>query len=202
MSKPSGGLYLWRTRKPSSFLGLSLKWLLAGAALLCSALLILGEGWWAAAPWLLVLFSGRHNAYAGLTNSFYFREQQHIVGSSTWGSRAKPWSDLDPKVYRIPLPNFITHKGGVAKALGLKGRWTLETLETLLIWLTFTVYNAQKQPPWNLRRIPPRKADAQRMAREKRGIGVNLGRVAVRWALMLVIVAGATWAGWEAWIVN
>lgn len=200
MAKPSGGLYLWRTRKPSSFLGLSLKWMLLAALLIGSGLLLAGEGWWSAMVLLLPLFSGRHNAYAGLTNSFYFREQQHLIGSSTWGTAGKPWSDLDPKVYRIPLPNVITHKGGLAKALGIKGRWTLELLETALIWLTCPVYNVQKQPPWNLRKIGPRQADAQRMARVKRGIKVNIGRVAARWALLAMVFAGSVWAGWEQWI--
>jgi hypothetical protein len=200
VSKPSGGLYLWRTRKPTSFLGLSLKWMLAGAALVGGGLLLAGQGWWSALALLLILFSGRHNAYAGLTNSFYFREQQHIAGSSKWNAAAKPWSDLDPKCYTIPLPNFITHRGGLARALRLKGRWTLEGLETLLIWATFPVYNVQKQPPYNTRRISPREADRQRYARIKRGTKVNIGRVLARYALALVVISGAVWAAWEQWV--
>jgi hypothetical protein len=164
---------------------------LAGAG----ALWVSGAGYWSWLALLAVLFSGRHNGYAGLTNSFYFRGQQHLGGSFVYGKAPASWSDLDPKCYRIPLPDFIARKGRV-----FRGRWTLETLEWLLIWLTFPAYNVEKQPPYNLRKIGKRKAEQQRWARQKSGLKVNVGRVLTRWALALIVFAGLIYTGWERWV--
>lgn len=139
---------------------------------------------------------GRHWAYVGLTNSFYHRKNQHLLGDVVYGQAAKPWSDLAPRFYKLlPLPTWITHKGAL-----FSGRWTLELLETLFIWLLIPVYNVSKQAPYNLRRISLRSAQRQRWARQQSGIGVNIGRALARWALAGVVFAGLIYTGWEAWM--
>lgn len=138
-------------------------------------------------------FIGRHNAYTGMTNSFYFRERQHFYGSSVYGSAAKPFSDLRPKFYRIcPLPAFITDE----KIIGRRIMWLIETV---FIWLTFPVYNVTQQPPYNLRKIKPHKADAQRVARMKLGLGYKIMRTLARGAIALIVFSGAGYAVWEVW---
>ncbi len=185
-----GGLYLIRCRKPGALMGLSLLWMLVAGALLAIAGLIVGQGWWSLLGFLTVLFSGRHNAYVGLTNSYYHRKNQHLYGDVRWAAAPKPWADLAPKFYRIwPLPDAITHKGAV-----FRGRWILETLELLLIWLLIPVYNRQKQAPWNLRQISAASAQRQRWAREQLGWGYRLMRTVLRGGLALVLIGGAAWA--------
>lgn len=64
----------------------------------------------------------------------------------------KPWADLKPRlVLFIPLPRW---------------RWLLLTVETLLILVTWPVYNVQKNR-WNPRRISSYAARMQRLARGK-----------------------------------
>jgi hypothetical protein len=138
-------------------------------------------------------FIGRHNAYTGMTNSFYFRERQHLYGSSVYGSAAKPFSDLRPKFYRIcPLPEFLTTE----KIIGRRIMWLIETL---FIWLTFPVYNVKQQPPWNVRKIKPHRADAQRIARMKLGIGYKLARTFARGAVALLLIVPIGYGVWEVW---
>jgi hypothetical protein len=138
-------------------------------------------------------FIGRHNAYTGMTNSYYHRERQHLYGSSVYGAAVKPWADLRPKFYRIlPLPEFLTHE----KIIGRRLMWLIETA---FIWLTLPVYNVRQQAPWNLRRISPRRADAQRIARMRHGLTYKAARTVARGlaALLLWSVAGAI--VWEVW---
>lgn len=173
MSRSKGGIYLIRTKKPSAPLGMSLKWMLAGAVLLALAGYIVGTGWW----WVsfaLPLFAGRHNGYVGLTSSYYHRKNQHLVGGGVYKAQRKDWADLDPRFYRIlPLPNW---------------RWLLHTMETLAIALLLPVYNVQKQPPWNLRKVSPRTAERQRWERARFGPWAVLGRLIGR---IVVVLLGA-----------
>lgn len=97
-----------------------------------------------------VWFFGRHFAYVGETLSFYHRGKQHLLGGGNYDVKAKDWSDLKPKCYRIPLPPW---------------KWLLRSGETLVISLTWPVYNIQKNL-WNPRRISPARARAQRLARD------------------------------------
>lgn len=90
---------------------------------------------------------GRHFAYVGETTSFYHRHLQHLDG--------QPWSDLAPRVYRIPLPGW--------KPL-------LHAVETLLILLLWPVYNHSKNL-WNPRRIDLKTARAMRRGRDGAGFG-------------------------------
>lgn len=187
-------MYLIRCRKPSSFLGIGMKVFGPLAVLLAWVLWINGAWWWLA---LLVLpFSGRHNAYVGLTNSFFHRKNQHLLGDVLYGAAAKPWSDLAPRFYKLlPLPRWVTHKGVI-----FRGRWTLELFETLTIWLCFPVYNVKKQPPYNWRKISLSKARDQRWARQQSGLKTNVGRALARWALAFSVFIGLAYTGWERWI--
>jgi hypothetical protein len=108
----------------------------------------------------------RVNGYVGETNSFYFRKLQHL-GSSNYAIRggrrvatikvpAQPWSDLNPVCHKvIRLPWWLCWK------------WVLRPLETLVMLLTWPVYNDAKNR-WNPRRIPKAVARLQRDARNRR----------------------------------
>ena len=96
---------------------------------------------------------GRHFGYVGETVSFWHRDRQH--------KESQPWSDLNPKCYRIPLPGW--------KPL-------LLTVETLVILLVWPVYNHKKNL-WNPRRIPLSAARRQREARDSGGFRLVLLRV-------------------------
>lgn len=138
-------------------------------------------------------FIGRHNAYTGMTNSYYHRERQHMFGSSVYGHAAKPFSDLRPKFYRVlPLPEFITHE----KVLGRRMMWLIETV---FIWATLPVYNVKQQAPWNLRRISPHRADQQRILRMRYGHGYRIMRTLARGMAALLLWSGAAYAAWEVW---
>ncbi len=97
---------------------------------------------------------GRHWGYVGQTSSFWHRHRQHCgletLTAGDWPPRSgQPWADLDPRCYRIPLPNW---------------KWLRLTVETLLIAVLWPVYNVQKNR-WNPRRITPAHARAQRFDR-------------------------------------
>lgn len=185
--RKSGGIYLIRCDKPSSFLHLSLPFVLFLVACGAAALHFATD-----LPWGLalpgVLLSGRHNAYAGMTNSYYHRERQHLYGSSHYGSAAKPFADLHPKFYKImPLGEFLTKEK-------LIGRRIMQLIETAWIWATLPVYNVKQQAPWNLRKISSRTADAQRIRRMQHPLGYKILRAAGRFVVMgaLLFVVGGT----------
>jgi hypothetical protein len=114
----------------------------------------------------------RINGYVGETNSFHFRKQQHLGvsrfdpatgevvrarlnGVATVKVPAQPWSDLDPVMIKlIRLPWWLCWKP------------VLRSLETLVILLTWPVYNDAKNH-WNPRRIPKNVAKLQRAARDR-----------------------------------
>lgn len=103
-------------------------------------------------------FIGRHNAYVGETGSFRHRHQQHIAGGGTYNSKAKPWSDLNPKCYRLPTWGWKP--------------W-LRLVETIVMLLTWPVYNDTKNR-WNPRRITLGMAQAQRRARDAENVKLRL----------------------------
>lgn len=130
----------------------------------------------------------RENGYVGESVSFTARSDDHM-GRGRYGHAAKPWSDLDPKMYRvIRLPWWLCWK------------WVLKPLETLVILLTWPRYNDKKNR-WNPRRIPIGLAKRQREARDYGGIGYRArvrtavwGRYVVQalgLALVVVGIAGA-----------
>lgn len=86
----------------------------------------------------------RHFAYVGQTFSMSHRWEQH---------KLKPWADLKPRlVLFIPLPRW---------------RWLLLTVETLLILMTWPVYNYEKNR-WNPRRVSLVAQRMQRAARNRK----------------------------------
>lgn len=141
----------------------------------------------------------RVNGYVGETVSFYFRSRQHM-GISHYGQNGKrgltperipaqPWSDLNPRMYKIiPLPWWLCWK------------WVLRPLETVVIMLTWPVYNDAKNH-WNPRRITKSLARAHRLSRDRgtarqviRVWTAHLLRRAIQVAGVLVILSGL--AGW------
>lgn len=162
-----GGLYLWRTRKPWAVFGLPI--------------------------------IGRHFGYGGRTSSFYHREGQHLGQERNGGSakmkdasKEASWSDLSPKCYRIPFPDWMSATPWRRKNL-------VEPLETVLIALTCPVYNVDQQPPWNLRKIDRKTAAKQRAYRDAAGSLrriVQGGIVMTQLTLAVGIVYGLIVAGW------
>lgn len=111
----------------------------------------------------------RVTGYVGETVSYYFRSRQHMgisrfdpvtgkVGKTGEVKvAAQPWSDLNPKMYKvIPLPWWLCWK------------WVLRPLETLIILLTWPVYNEAKNR-WNPRRTIKSTARIQRAQRDRGG---------------------------------
>lgn len=129
----------------------------------------------------------RVNGYVGETVSFHFRKGQHLGLShySNDGVRmtrpqavaAQPWSDLNPKMYRvIRLPWWLCWK------------WVLRPLETAAILLFWPRYNHAKNL-WNPLRIDLKLARAQRAGRDA---GWTVGRRAYIAGLHGLRVLGLT----------
>lgn len=100
---------------------------------------------------------GRHTAYVG-EGHVRSRYRDHLDGSVRFNAFPKPWADLKPTWYYLPLPYW---------------KWLLRTVETLLIALLWPVYNQQKNL-WNPRRIPLKTAKRQRGQRDLIGWSFNL----------------------------
>lgn len=94
---------------------------------------------------------GRHFAYVGESRHVRSRWSQHVIGSVRYNMLPKPWTDLKPSWYFIPIP--------------FAPKWLLLSIETALIALLWPVYNYQKNL-WNPRRIPLRSAQRQRGSRD------------------------------------
>lgn len=174
MSWRTQGLYLHRTRKPHAVVGLGLRWLVPAAVALAWLMWALGDPWWLAP--LLLLFSGRHTAYVGQTSSRYFRDSQHQMGSTKYGTPGAAWSDLDLKIYPLPclFPRSVMAR---------------EIQEKLWIFLLLPVYNVE----WNSknpRRIKRTVAINQRIARTQKSARMWVPRV-LRGALLLAVLGGA-----------
>jgi hypothetical protein len=132
----------------------------------------------------------RINGYVGETVSFYFRSRQHMGVShfdASGGARlatpvkvpAQPWSDLNPRMYRvIKLPWWLCWK------------WVLRPLETLVILLTWPVYNDAKNR-WNPRRIPKHVAKLERAMRDSASIPARVSVVAAHALRYTYYVAGS-----------
>jgi hypothetical protein len=150
--------------------------------------------------------SRRVNGYVGRTVSFHFRKRQHlghsrfdpatgvvVKGKAPHGPAmvkvpSQPWSDLNPVWREFRFPWWLCWK------------WVLDPAETLLILLTWPVYNDAKNH-WNPRRITKGLAKAQRATRDSGGmiyrgqVGLaHVGRVALQVAGGLVILVGTY--GW------
>ncbi len=171
--RAGGGVYIYRTRKPSSLLGLArLPWWSPAVTTIASVSILglSGGPWWIGLAGLFI--SGRHFAYVGETVSFKDRHGEHVNGGGRWGRKAQPWSDLDPVcVLRIPMP---------------KWKWLLRSTETLLILLLAPVYNHSKNQ-WNPRRISLASSRRMRVRRDRRRVKMNFPNV--RAAHVLLIAA-------------
>lgn len=126
---------------------------------------------------------GRHFAYVGESGHVRFRRSVHLKGSVKYNSFPKPWTDLKPSWYFIPLPFFP--------------KVALRAVETLLIALLWPVYNHQKNL-WNPRRIPLTAAKRQRGSRDVCGWSFNF-----RFAHLFLWIAVTVLTyenGWWKWL--
>lgn len=150
------GVYVFRTRRPGA-LGYLPWWIgIVGACLSWVALAMLGEPQVFAL--LALAISPRHFAYVGESTRVGLRKKAHLQGSVRYNQPPKPWADLDPSWYYLPMP--------------WAPKWLLRSVETLLILLTWPVYNHQKNL-WNLRRIPLKTAKSQAVVRAAVGWSFN-----------------------------
>lgn len=123
-------------------------------------------------------FLSTHWGYVGETTSFGRRLAQHLIGGGRYQAVPKDWADLVVSVHRIPLPAW---------------KWLLRSVETVMICLTWPVYNIQKNR-WNPRRIKPWTAHTQRALRD-RGIRLLSFTMADAVALCVLVLAVAAWIG-------
>ena len=172
--RSGGGVYIYRTRKPSSVFGMLLRgcpwYYFAGAAVLATGACWLVSGmWWFGL--LVLLCTGRHFAYVGETVSFKNRHDEHMTGGGRWNKGSASWSDLDAVcVLRIPHPPW---------------KWLLRSTETVLIFLLQPVYNDRKNRV-NLRRISRASARRMRMRRNRRRIPMNFPNIRAAHVLIFV----------------
>lgn len=121
---------------------------------------------------------GRHNGYVGQSTSYFHRHGQHVRGGGTYNSIAKPWSDLEPKQWRIlPLPRWMFDTLP----------WFVDFCERMCILLLLPVYN-DSMNHGNPRRIPLHKQRQQRASRDKMGIGAPALRLLIRWAIYIPVL--------------
>lgn len=134
----------------------------------------------------------RVNGYVGESVSFHLRSKQHMglsrfdpvtgqaVKTGMVKVPAQPWTDLNPVMHKVvKLPWWLCWK------------WVLRPLETVVILLTWPVYNDAKNR-WNPRRIEKGIAKAQRATRDAGGLTYTLkaqGQRALGW---VVRAAGVT----------
>lgn len=127
-------------------------------------------------------FFGRHFAYVGETTSVQHRSRQH-VGKPLPGDKfpkiGQPWCDLNPKmVLFISLPPW---------------KWLLRSVETLVMLVTWPVYNHKKNL-WNPRRIPMHVAIRQRHARDGRARRWSLNVRPFHFVVVVLIFCAVTYA--------
>lgn len=172
-----GGVYVFRGRRPGLIgripLALYLSFLLPGS-LLCAHYFL--QHWWLGGAMLLL--SPRHTLYVG-EGRVRSRRRDHLEGSVKFNQLPKPWNDLSPSWYFLPLP--------YVKPL-------IRSVETLLILLLWPVYNHQKNL-WNPRRIPLKTAKRQRGQRDFAGWSFNF-----RYGHAVLWVAGIGFAWMNGWL--
>lgn len=194
-AQTGGGVYVYRTRKPSSLIGLlrlRFRWVAIGATITTATVALLDGPWWFAL--LLFTLSGRHFAYVGETVSFVDRHGEHMAGGGRWKKGAASWSDLDARrVMTLPLPNRDRFVFGFRV---FSAKRLLRTIETLLIFFLAPVYN-EKKNTLNLRRIPRNSARRMRARRDRRRVRLNV--LNFRAGHLLVIVALAITAHMNGW---
>ncbi len=169
----TGGVYLFRTRRPG-LIG-RLPWWFGLAATLLSGAILLLLGWWWPAALLGLLLNSRHNSYVGETIDIQQRKSEHLKGGGRYMHAAKSWTDLEPTHYYLPLPAW---------------KWLLLLVETVAIVLLWPVYNHKKNL-WNPRRIPLYAARWQRYKRDMWRWSFNM-RPAHLMIIIALIVMGVT----------
>lgn len=126
---------------------------------------------------LALPFLSYHFAYVGESTSVERRLAQHLQGGGRYQVTAKPWSDLSPRcVMVVKLPRW---------------KWLLKSIETILILITWPVYNHKKNQ-WNPRRISLSTQHRQRIVRDRtngRSFNVTLAHL-VFLAIVLLIMWG------------
>lgn len=128
--------------------------------------------------WFNIPFLSRHFIYVGETVSFKLRHEQHTRGDTVRTTPQQPWADLDPRcVLRIPLPPW---------------KWLLRSVETVLIVLTWPVYNHKKNL-WNPRRIPLSTAQHQRYLRDRGRHPLNVRPIHLFALFMLALAMVTMW---------
>jgi len=157
MTYRGAGVYIFRTRRPGLIGRIYPQVVIALTLAAGVGLWMWGLPWWFAAAG--ALFSPRHFAYVGESNAVQLRKSAHLYGGGKFNAVAKPWSDLSPSHYYIPLP-------GAPK-------WMLGKVETIGIALLWPVYNHSKNL-WNPRRIPLDAAKWQRYYRDRWGWSLNI----------------------------
>jgi hypothetical protein len=151
----------------------------------------------------------RVNGYVGETVSFFLRSRQHmgisrfdpvtgqVAKNGPVKVPAQPWSDLNPVCHQIiRLPWWLCWK------------WILRPLESLVILVTWPVYNDAKNH-WNPRRIPKSVAKAQRAARDAHQgwrtsvttIGAHTVRYVIQGACAVLVIAVVA-LGAYGWVVT
>lgn len=131
----------------------------------------------------------RVTGYVGETVSYRLRSAQHLGRDLGIHGAARqsgqPWTDLNPRMYKIiPLPWWLCWK------------WVLRPLETLVIMLTWPVYNDAKNR-WNPRRITKDRAKLMRLERDQGwAVRVRVAHFVRDVVLLLLSLAGATVCGW------
>ncbi len=167
------GVYVFRTRRPG-LLGRLPWWIhLAAMALSAAGLAVQHYSMWFAL--LALVLSPRHFAYVGESVSVRLRRRDHLQGSMKYNQLPKPWADLEPTWYFLPLP--------------MAPKFILRGIESLLIALLWPVYNHQKNQ-WNPRRIPLSAAKRQRGQRDFARWSFNMRPAhAIGWAGLIGFIA-------------
>ena len=115
---------------------------------------------------------GRCFLYAGESTNRERRSKDHLLGSSYWNEGPKHWSDLEPRMYRVPT---------------LFARFKLARLaqEWLVCAVTLPLYNERPRIPWNFRRVTKASATHARMMRDSRyAAPYKVSRALIRWSAM------------------
>lgn len=169
------GVYLFRTRRPGLIGRIYPQVVLVQVLVVGFGLWLWGYPWWWAAVAGFLLWP-RHNAYVGESNAVGLRRMAHLYGGGKFKAEAKPWADLDPSWYFLPLP-------GAPK-------WVLHSVETVATLLLWPVYPQQKNL-WNPRRIPRASARRQRTQREAIGWSFNIRPAhLIVWAALITYLIG------------
>lgn len=92
------------------------------------------------------------NGYVGMSNHLDRRQAEH-EGRGRYGAPAKPWIDLEPRWFRLPLPWWMGFS------------WVLLPIEYVAIKVLLPRYNVTHNLT-NPRRVTPYEQKRQRLERD------------------------------------